>query len=63
MKNALEGEYVMQLINMQKLKTMKYFNKNKESSYLRYWDVNNLYSWVMLQKLSLTLMDRRYFST
>ena len=53
MKKALEGEYAMQLINMQKLKIMKYFNKNKESSYLRYWDVNNLYSWVMLQKLSL----------
>ena len=25
--------------------------KNKESSYLKYWNVNNLYGWVILQKL------------
>ena len=24
-------------------KHMKYYSKNKESSYLKYWDVNNLY--------------------
>ena len=30
---------------------MKDYDKNKESSYLRYWDVNNLCSWAMLQKL------------
>ena len=26
-------------------------DKNKESSYLKYWDKNNLYDWAMLQKL------------
>ena len=32
----------------------KYINdhdKNKESLYLKYWDVNNLYRWPMSQKL------------
>ena len=30
---------------------MKDYDKNKESSYIQYWDVNNLYGWAMLQKL------------
>ena len=30
---------------------MKNYDKNKESSYFQYWDVNNLYSWEMSQKL------------
>ena len=32
---------------------MKDYNKNKESLYLKYWDVNNLYGWTMSQKLPL----------
>ena len=32
-------------------KYMKDYDKNKESSYVQYWDVNNLYDWAMSQKL------------
>ena len=34
-------------------KYMKYDDKNKNSIYLQYWDVNNLYGWAMLQKFPL----------
>ena len=30
---------------------MKDYDKIKESSYIQYWDVNNLHGWAMLQKL------------
>ena len=30
---------------------MKDYDKNKESSYLNYWDVNNLDGWAISQKL------------
>ena len=31
-------------------KYVKDYDKDKESSYLKYWDVKNLYGWAMLQK-------------
>ena len=34
-------------------KHMKDYDKNKESPYLKCWDVNNLYGWAMSQKLPL----------
>ena len=33
---------------------MKDYDKSKELSYLKYWDINNLYGWVMSQNLSDT---------
>ena len=32
-------------------KYMKDYDKNKESSYVKYWGANNLCGWAMLQKL------------
>ena len=32
-------------------KYMKYYDKDKESSYFQYWGVNNLYGWATSQKL------------
>ena len=32
-------------------KYMKNYEKNKESSYVQYWDVSILYGWTMSQKL------------
>ena len=36
---------------------MKEYAKNKESSYLKYWDVNNLYNWTMSQKLPVNKFE------
>ena len=38
-------------------KYMKDYDKNKESSYLKYWDVNNLYGWAMSQKLEVNKFE------
>ena len=46
---------------------MKDYDKNKESSYLKYWDVDNLYQWAISQKLPvngikyLSEFDEGYF--
>ena len=32
---------------------MKDYDKSKESSYLKYWDVNHLFGWNIFQKLPL----------
>ena len=36
---------------------MKDCDENKESSYLQYWDVNNLHGWAMSQKLPVNNVE------
>ena len=36
---------------------LKDYDENKESPYLKYWDVNNLYGWVMSQKLQVNKFE------
>ena len=36
---------------------MKDYDKNKESSYIQHWDVNNLYGWAMSQKLPVNYFE------
>ena len=31
-------------------KYLKDYDKNKELSYVKYWDINNVYGWAMSQK-------------
>ena len=43
-------------------KYMKDYDKNKESSYLKYWDVNNIYGWVMSQKLPVNNFEKEFLN-
>ena len=40
---------------------LKDFDKNKESLYLRHWDLNKWYGWVIWQKIVLFWVNRRGF--
>ena len=40
-----------------KNKYIKDYDKNEEFSYLKYWDVNNLYGWVISQNLPLNKFE------
>ena len=44
--NKLKIKNILKL----EIKYLKGYDKNKESSYIQYWDVNNLYGQKMLQK-------------
>ena len=52
-EKILEEEYVAIFIDTQELITNTWKNNdtNKESSYLKYWDINNFYGWEMSQTL------------
>ena len=39
-------------------KYIKYYDKNKELSYLQYWDVNNLYGCIMSLKVQVNNFER-----
>ena len=39
-------------------KNLKDNDRNKESLYLKYWDVNNLYDWAMSQKLPINNFEQ-----
>ena len=44
-------------------KYVKDYDRKKESSYFKYWDVNNLYSWTMLQKIPVNKFEWIEYTT
>ena len=42
---------------------MKDYDKNKELSYLKYWDVNNLHGWAMSHTLPVNKFKRVKYIT
>ena len=55
-EKGIRGGYLM-MRKKANNKYMKDYDKNKESSYLQYWDVNNLYGSAMSKKLPLNNFD------
>ena len=50
-ERGIRGAICHSVYQYNKYKYMKDYHKNEESSYIQYWDVNNLYGWTMLEKL------------
>ena len=44
-------------------KYIKNYDKTKESSYLKYLDVNNLFGWAMSQKLAVSTFEWKEVTT
>ena len=44
-------------------KYMKDYDKNKDSPYLQYWDVNNLYDWAMSEKLPVNNFEWKNYTS
>ena len=50
-EKSITGEICHSIYQYENEKYMKDYDKNKESSYLQYWDLNNLIGWAMSLKL------------
>ena len=57
MKKALEEELIEEFNAKVNNNDIKDYDRNKESSYLKYCDVNNLYGQSMLQKLPVNKFE------